>query len=448
MNEIDDIPLVPGGLPLLGHALPLLRDPLGFLAALADRGPLCRLRVAAQQVVVVCDPALAWKVFADDRTYDKGGPFYERSREVAGDGLGTCPHSRHRRQRKLCAPAFRTDRVRGYAGIMVGAIDDTIGGWHDGEVVDVSDELSTMTFAVAVETMFSTSLSQRQIRDVAADLRAIAAGLFRRTVLPGWINGLPTPGNRRYNAAARRVRTLAAEVIAERRADEHDRGDLLSALIRAGGADGETGWSDVELVDQVFTFFLAGAETTASCVLWALYSLDRRPETLRAVQREVDEVLAGRAAAPADLSRLPLVSNVIDETLRLYPPGWLLTRVVASDTELDGVRLPAGSTVAVSPHIIHRNRELYDDPDTFAPERWTDPDLRRKPYLPFGIGARRCIGEQFGRIEAGLTLATVLARWRLSAVAPLPATLPLSQLPAPRALAMRPIRREPSVSPV
>ncbi|QIS23388.1 cytochrome P450 [Nocardia terpenica] len=443
MSTIDSIPVARDGLPFIGHGLSLLKDPLALLTALPEQGALCRIRVGARSVVVVCDPALTWTVLVDDRTFDKGGPFYERSREIAGDGLGTCPHSRHRRQRRLCQPAFRPDRLRSYAGIMSRSIENMVNRWHDGQVLDLGSEVSAVTFGVAARTMFSASLSDRLIRQVATDLGSIAAGLFRRTVLPPWVNRLPTPGSRRYRTTTRRVRRIAASVIAERRADDRDTGDLLSALLRARDPDEtESGaaFTDEELVDQVFTFFLAGAESSAGCVTWALYLLDRHPEVRRRVHAEVDSALTGRTPVLADLPALPMINRVVRETLRLYPPAWLVTRQVSADTELGGVRLPAGTMIAVSPYIIHRRADVYDNPHDFVPDRWDDTAAHRRPYLPFGGGARKCIGEQFGLVEVALALATITARWRLSPTGR-PITMSLTQLPTPRGLQMRVNRR-------
>ncbi|WP_063047386.1 cytochrome P450, partial [Nocardia pseudovaccinii] len=403
-SDLDRIPLAPGGLPLIGHGVKLMRNPLGLLSSLPEHGPMCRIQLGTDTVVFVSDPDLTSQVFVADKVYDKGGPFYARAREIAGDGLGSCPHDKHRRQRRLCQPAFRSDRLPSYVESMTRSIETTVQGWHDGKVIDLGVDLSAMTFRVATLTMFSTSLSDNQIRQFGSDLSAIAHGLLRRTALPAIINRLPTPDNRRYAATTRRVRQLAASVIAERRGDQKDRGDLLSALLEACDEQDGAPFTDSELVDQVFTFFLGGAETTAGCLTWALYLLDRHPEVQRQLHEEVDSVLGGRTATREDLPSLPVTNRIITETLRLYPPTWVLTRQVTADTELGDILLPSGTKIAVSPYVIHRSEQIHEDPVAFRPDRWIDttPHHHRKTFIPFGLGARRCIGEQFGLIEAAL----------------------------------------------
>ncbi|WP_327097033.1 cytochrome P450 [Nocardia vinacea] len=438
-SDLDRIPLVPGGLPLIGHGLALMRNPLGLLSALPEYGPMCRIRLAADTVVFVSDADLTSQVLADDKVYDKGGPFYARAREIAGDGLGSCPHDMHRRQRRLCQPAFGSGRLPSYVSSMTRSIETTAQGWHDGQVIDLGVELSGMTFRIATETMFSTSLSDQQIREFATDLSAIAHGLFRRAALPPIINRLPTPDNRRYDATNRRVRQLAASVIAERRADRKDRGDLLSALLQASDVQDGAQFTDSELIDQVFTFFLGGAETTAGCLTWALYLLDRNRDVQDSLHEEIDSVLGGRPATREDLPSLPLTNRIITETLRLYPPTWVVTRQVTADTKLGDILLPAGTAIAVSPYVIHRSDKLYEDPSAFRPDRWVDttPHHNRKTFIPFGLGARRCIGEQFALIETALALATITGRWRLASSTQRPISMSMTQVPVPDGVQMR-----------
>ncbi len=165
--------------------------------------------------------------------------------------------------------------------------------------------------------------------------------------------------------------------------------------------------------------------------------LGRAPEVEHEVHAEVDRLLTDRTAGFDDLGNLPTVSRVLTETLRMYPAGWLLTRVVSRDTELAGIRLPEGTTVAVSPHIIHRREDIYERANEFTPSRWDDVKPDRTTYIPFGAGARKCIGDQFALTEAGLALATITARWQLTALSDRPVSASLKHLPAPRHLMMR-----------
>ncbi|KAA8886246.1 cytochrome P450 [Nocardia colli] len=433
MSGFESIPIAAGRRLGIGHASEFLNDPIGFISSLASHGPLWRVQLGPQTVVVVCEQGLIRKVLIDDRTFDKGGPFYERTREVAGNGLGTCPHNEHRRQRRLCQSAFRTDRIRGYSTIMASVIENSLAEWRDGKIIDLSSEMTELAVNIAVRTMFSTALDEAAIQEVSHDLDVITQGLFRRTVLPPVISRLPTPGNRRFLHARRRVRRLASDIVAERRAEGVDHGDLLSAFLAARDlGPARTAMTGTELIDQVFTFLLAGAETTASAICWALYSVNIDPELLDELQAEVDSVLAGRAAQFDDLDKLPTVGRVLTETLRMYPPGWMVTRIASRDTELNGCKIPAGTVIAISPHAIQRSSGPYAQSDKFIPDRWRVAGLPTSAYLPFGAGARRCIGDLFALTEAGMVVATITASWRLAPIVRVPGTVSLRDLPAPR----------------
>ncbi|MFF0458619.1 cytochrome P450 [Nocardia africana] len=452
MNSlISPIPAAPHQRVFLGHASGLARDPIGLLSRLAaDDTPLTRIRVGPLQLVLVCDAETAWKVLLDDSTFDKGGPFYERSREVAGNGLGTCPHTQHRRQRRLCRPAFHSNRLPGYDHETSAALRTLLRSWTDGAQVDVVAEMSQLTLDIAVRTMFSGALPEPLIHQAARDVRVIAEGLFRRTLTPAPLHRVPIPANKNFTRSWRRIRSLASELVRERRSGGEDGGDLLSALLFAyglAGADGGATACGDELIDQVFTFLLAGAETTASTLSWALYLLGRSPEVANAVQAEAETAWGGPVSVSNAAVELPILSRVVTETLRLYPPGWLLTRVATKETTLGGFSIPVGTAVVVSPLLIHRQPQQYPEPHAFIPDRWIDKRPDKTAFMPFGAGARRCIGEQFATRTTMLVLATIARSWHLSPVDDAPISITLRDLPGPRRLPMRLTRRETSPTP-
>ncbi|MEV0942031.1 cytochrome P450 [Micromonospora wenchangensis] len=413
------VPLAPGALPLLGHALPLLRDPLAFIRSLAGYPTMVRVRLGPTTALLICDPTLTRHVFVNDRTFDKGGPIYDRIREVIGDGLSTCPYPLHRRQRRLCQPSFHPRRLHGYAAVFGRASDATAGSWHDGQVLDVTREMMTLTTQATMETMFSGSLPAETLRRALADTNTVVSAFFRRMMTPALLRRLPTPAKRRYDQARARLFATITDIVAARRADPTDHADLLSALVAAvdvESRDHEQRLSDSELADQALTFFLGGMETTAITLAWALYLTATHPEIQRRLHAETDTVLAGALPGPEHLPRLDLAARVVTETLRLYPPAWMMTRTVTGEAELDGVRLRRGDTLVLSPYLIHRRPDLYADPTRFDPDRWLDTSPDRASYVPFGAGARKCIGDQFALTEAILALTAVTARWELTPV--------------------------------
>lgn len=413
------VPLAPRALPLLGHALPLLRDPLAFIMSLSKHRTMVRVRLGPSSAVMICDPDLTRQVFLNDRVFDKGGPIYDRIREVIGDGLSTCSYTLHRRQRRLCQPSFHPTRLPGYGAVFARAAELKAESWRDGDVLDITQEMMTLTTRATMETMFSGALPEETMRRALADTATIVSAFFRRMMTPAPLRRLPTPRKRRYDQARKRLSDTIAQIIAERRADPTDRADLLSALVGAvdeESGDGQKQLNDAELADEALTFFLGGMETTAITLAWALHLLATNPDVQHRLQAETDDVLNGDRLDPAHLTSLGLAGRVVTETLRLYPPAWMMTRTVRQDTELGGVRLKGGSTLVLSPYLLHRRPDLYAEPDRFDPDRWLDAQPDRAAYIPFGAGPRKCIGDQFALTESVLALTAVVARWELTPV--------------------------------
>lgn len=439
------IPEAPGAMPILGHALPLIRDPLGFLRSLPLYGKLVQVRLGTYRVAVVCDAELTHQVLVNDRVFDKGGVYIEKVRETVGNGLGTCAHADHRRQRRLLRPAFQRSRVEGYAAIMSEQIEKVLSGWEDGLVIDALAEMQDISARAILATAFSTSLDTAAITRATKDFATISSGLYRRMFLPGFVNRLPTPWNRRYARANGRLREIVLSCVADHRAGGADFGDLLSILMSSRDQESDgAGFADTELVDQAMTFFFAGIETTSTALAWALHQIASDPGLQRRLREEIDGVLGGRSADYADLARLPLTLNVLTETLRTRSPAWLITRTVTTDTVLGKNLLPAGSTLAYSPFLIHHRPDLHPDPERFDPDRWSATDrglADRHATIPFGGGARTCIGDHYGTTQASLVLAAVIAKWELHTMPGTRAEPVLRATLQPRSLRLRVTRR-------
>jgi cytochrome P450 len=440
-NSIRSIPVAPGTLPLFGSALPLLRDPMAFLRTMPARGKLVQLRIGPARAVLVCDPGLTGEVLRNDRTFDKGGPLWDRGREAVGNGIVTCPHSDHRRQRRIVQPAFHPTRMAGYARTMSTHAAIAADSWNEGQILDVITEMKNVTATIAVETMFSAHIESEAKLKVRDDLDTIAAGLYRRMVLPPVLRNLPTAENRRYAGAGIRLRTTLDRIVADRRAERIDHGDLLSGLMAEAN-----GISDSEVGDQVVAFYAAGSETAANTLAWVFHLLDRHPDVEQRIHAEVDSVLTDRIARFEDISQLAYTGRVVTETLRLYPPGWLFSRIATADAELGGYLIPAGTGILLSSYLIHHRADIFEDPERFDPDRWdVNPDQRpaRDGFIPFGAGPRRCIGDRFAMATTTLTLATIVARWRLLSVAKRPVRPALSAALRPRNFRLRATARQP-----
>ncbi|MFB9368310.1 pentalenene oxygenase [Kitasatospora albolonga] len=414
-----EVGTAPGAVPGIGHAWQMMRSPVRFMTSLAAHGDLVRIRIGPSTAYVPCHPELLRRVLTGDQVYDKGGVFYDRARDVAGNGLVTCPHRDHRRQRRLMQGAFTRPQLRHYAGAMRSEIEATTARWRDGQVIDAFPELYGLALRVVARTLWSTALEPELTRGVERAFDTVLNGLFRQMFLPGPLRRLPTPANRRYRSALRHLHEVTQRLIAGyggRPPEAAGELDLLGALLAARDEDGGR-LSEAEVHDQVITVMAAGTETVAATLVWALHRLARHPSVAQELYREIDAVPGGRGAADwEDLPALALTDRVITETLRLHPPGWLFTRLTTTDTELAGVPLPAGSTLVFSPAAVAHDPEAFPHPHEFRPDRWLPEEespLARQAFTSFGAGARKCLGDLFARTEATLALATVLSRWRL-----------------------------------
>jgi cytochrome P450 len=208
---------------------------------------------------------------------------------------------------------------------------------------------------------------------------------------------------------------LVYRIIHERRASGEETGDVLSMLLAARDEAGQ-GMTDRQLRDEVMTLLLAGHDTTALALTWALVLLAQHPDVEARLYAEVHNVLGGRPPTSADAPRLPYVEQVVTETLRLYPSAWAIGREAVRDTQLGGQRIPKGVNVVASPWVLHRDPRFFDAPAAFQPERWANGLAQRLPrfaYVPFGGGQRVCIGNAFAQLEASLVLATIVQRFHL-----------------------------------
>ncbi|MGK5732645.1 cytochrome P450 [Streptomyces sp. URMC 124] len=419
----------PGARPLAGHLPAFYRAPLAFLDALPRHGDLVEVRLGRQPVFVLCHPDLVRRVLTDDRTYDREGPSYRRSRRAMGNGLATCPQAEHRAQRRLMQPAFRADHLARYAAVMRQTIGESVDGWRHGQQIDLGGELFALATKTAVRALFDADLPPAEGRELHAALDTFLKGIYRQSLLP-WAARLPTPGNRRYGRALAHWQAYTARLVDTRRAHSGTGGDgpkdVLSHLLSTRLPDGAP-VADHAVHDQCTALVLAGSETTASALAWSCHLLSHHRDVAEELYAEAHGVLRGRTATAQDVPRLPLTGRVVTEALRLYPPAWLIPRVTTVETELAGRRLPAGSTVVFSPYVIHRRGDLYPEPSRFRPGRWAGEDVPAggpaadrnaslRSYVPFGLGAHRCIGESFALTEATMALATLAARWRLQAV--------------------------------
>ncbi|WP_369193889.1 cytochrome P450 [Streptomyces djakartensis] len=407
----------PGIFPFLSHGIALARRPLEFLNSLPQHGDLVELRLGPRRAWMACHPELVHQVLRDSRTFDKGGPLYDRLGALMGDGLVTCRQNTHRRKRRMLQPAFRRSRITGYADLIAEEAEATCRTWQPGQDVPVSAEMTALTTRVISRVLLSDSLDEATAAEVRDCLTVVVRGLFIRTIAPvDAFFRLPLPANRRYRRAVDRVHAIIDAAIAGRTAGTPG-DDVLGGLLAAGREEGTPAPTPGEIHDHLVTLLLTGVEAPALCLADAFALLARTPEAERRLHKEVDTVLDGRSRpTSADLPRLSYTRCVISETLRHTSPGWLFTRVTTRETELAGCRLPRGATVLYSPYLLHHAPGTFPEPERFLPERWLPgrPTAeQRRAWMPFSAGGRTCLGDEFSLMEATLVLATVAGHRRL-----------------------------------
>jgi cytochrome P450 len=400
-------------LPLVGSALPFLREPLGFLKRMREvHGDVVNVALGPLEATLISHPDLVEDVLVTrNRLWRKDHYLRTSLRPILGEGLLSSEGDFWRRQRRLAQPAFHRDRIATYAAIMVDHARRLAERWRDGETRDVHEDMMRLTLEIVAEALFGAKVGD-QAKDVGDALEAILAIVADPLELffPFW-KKLPFPQRRRFNRAVESLDTIIYGMIEKRRAHGAEDDDLLSMLLEARDEDGSR-MSDRQLRDECMTLFLAGHETTALALSWTWHLLSTHPEARAKLEREIDGVVPSLSALP----ELRYTSNVIAESLRLYPPGWSMGREAIEDLELGGFQIKKGVNVWFCPWAIHRDPRFFDDPDTFRPERWEGDfakTLHRYAYFPFGGGPRLCIGQAFAQMEAILILATLAREFRV-----------------------------------
>ncbi len=396
-------------------------DPLGFLHRMHELyGPVTAHSTERDRVIMISAPELVGEMFlaGEERFTKQGTPDDLMLTPVLGEGLLTTHGEQWRRQRELTAPMFERHRVERFAALMVQEAQALADRWlsrpHGGPV-RVDHDLSGLTLTVIAGALLSGDLSGIG-HGFGEAVDAVNSFMSHGDPLDTPDTDTVLGDEAAYPRAQRLLDGIVAALVRARVALGHDEDgspDLLAALLDA--RDPVTGrpLAGREIHAQVLTMVMAGHETTAKALTWALYLLDRNPEVKRAAQAEVEQALRGRAPTVADLPQLPLCRAVLQEAMRLYPPIWVISRRAASDQELGGWAIPAGSLVCVSPWILHRDPQRWAAPELFDPTRFLDHEsLRRSPYsyFPFGTGPRQCLGRRFAMLEAHLVLATLLTR--------------------------------------
>ena len=396
----------------------LQRDMLYHLTGMhTTHGDNVMVIIGGSQQLITASPGLIRDVLVTKaHAFCKDNDYKDRKRGLArflGNGLLTSDGEFWKRQRKLVSPALHAKRIEAYANTMVRYAQERIATWRDGEQRDIAREMNGITMRIVGKTMFNVEV-RNDIESVHGAMQAIQNAMISAQLMPvpTWI---PTPTELRARQASKTLDEFIYRTVQAWRASGEDKGDLLSMLLLARDDDGNP-MTDEQARDEIATLFLAGHETTANALNWAWMLLAQHPHVAEKLHAELDSVLAGNAPTLADLKRLPYTEQVVKETLRLYPPAYTISRQATQEVEAGGYPIPEGTVITINIYNLHRNPKYWDAPDDFIPERFAkgeDSLTHRYAYLPFGGGARVCIGNSFAMMEAQLLLATIAQRFSL-----------------------------------
>ncbi|MBF6170971.1 cytochrome P450 [Nocardia blacklockiae] len=404
------IPYAPHRFPVLGHAPVLLRRPLPFLRSLTDAGPVVRLRLGPTSAYLVTDPALVRRVLVADAARYTKGLHYRKLAALLGNSLSTTDGRHHRERRRLLQPAFHHRHLPRYADLIRESTLELADGWRAGAVIAIDDAMRELSLTVAARTLCSAAPSAHAIETIRRDLPTVLRGVAWRVLISAPVlERLPLPANRRFTAANRRLRQVVADLVAHYRSAGLDHGDLLSLLLAARDPDTGAGLTDDEIRDELVNLLFAGTETTGNAMAWLWHAVAAHPGV---ADRLRDEARDGSGEYAQRVAR---------ETLRLYPPPWLVSRQTRAATELGGHLLPAGAHVLFSPYALQRHPDHFPDPDVFDPDRWLPgrrAEMSRTAFLAFGAGPQNCVGEGLAMLEITTVATTLAARFRLVPVAP------------------------------
>ncbi len=414
------LPPGPRHLPYIGNLLSLRQDPLNFLRRLERMyGNMATIYVGKNPAVLLFRPEYVRYILVEHpRDFTNQGVLQDANGSDGGfasEGLLTIDGNSHRQQRHAVQPAFHKKRVEGYNTIIQQYTQDLLKTWQSGDTVDLSRDMQALTLRIISKCLFSVDLSS-QLAQIGEAFNGIigSSTSMAEDLLNIHIDN-PVTGYGKRMAAVRQLDMLIYTLIAQRRGDEHESDDVLSMLLSANSGDElEPQLSDKQIHDHLVTFLAAGHETTALSLVWSFYLLAQHPEVRTRLQNELRTVFGDREMNAEELGKVPLLDWVLNESMRLYPPAWLQMRFSTKDIELDGVILPAGTMLIMSQWITHRLPDLWQDADTFQPERWNPANKQSIPpgaYFPFGGGPRTCIGMPLAQQEARIILATVLQNY-------------------------------------
>lgn len=433
-SYVTQLPSYPPG-PTGQYPLALMRriqkEPLIALRQIADQyDGFARFRTGPWNVYLVAHPNPVREILRDQqRSFSKNTFTYNMVKSVAGPGLLTLSGEEWRTRRRLMQPIFSKTRIDKLDEIVTAATERMLTQWQSavdmGMHVDAGEAMNELTLGIAAKAFFDVEIDQSREIQMATNIHSTQFSNQVRSPLAAiWgLLGLPTITGPKFRHAHHILQQAVRQIIEEMRQPENNSDALVAQLACATHEDTGIGLTDADLQTEVLTLLIAGHETSAKLLTWALYLLSRHEEVFARLQTEIRYNLQDKIPSAADVAELPFLNQVIDETLRLYPSAWAFSRRCEENVSICGFHVPKGARILVSPYLLHRHPEFWPNPDTFDPNRFSSNIKETSPahaFIPFGAGPRQCIGKRFALVETRLILAQIAARFTIRAASQAP----------------------------
>jgi cytochrome P450 len=412
----------PPGSPLLGHIPQWRKDPLKLVTEAARLGDVVRLQLPGR-TFLLNHPKHVKHVLQDNHTNYVKGWVFDRIKPYWGESLLTAEGDTWRKQRLRVQPSFKREHTTGFAPIITRRTTDLLDRWERavdsrGEVV-LYDEMTQLALVIITDVLFGVELwsdVSKMTSAVQTALRVLKTRVAALAPLPLWV---PTPDNLRFNQAMRTLNQGVDAIVEQTRRDAKASRSFVATLMEARDSESGERMTDEQLHYEVIGMLQQGHDTIGETLAWTFYLLSLHPEIERKLHAEVTRVLGGRVPVVADLEQLKYATMVVHESLRIIPPVWIIPRDALKDDEIGGFKIPAKSTVLLSPYLTHRHPEFWENPEAFDPERFLPERAKGRPrhaYFPFGGGPRLCMGLDMAIMETLLILAMVVQRFQVHLV--------------------------------
>ena len=417
-----EAPGVPGRLPIAGHILKWRKDPVALLADAARRSDVVRLGLPGDTFLLTHPKHVKHVLQDNNQNYVKGWVF-DRIRPYWGESLLTAEGDVWRQQRRRVQPSFKREHTHGFAPIVTARTAEMLARWEkhasSKQELALYSEMTELALVIIGDVLFGVDL-WTDAAEMARAAQSALVVLKRRVAalapLPLWV---PTADNRRFNGAMRMLNDRIATIVERKRTAGETGGSFLTMLMSARDAETGAVMSDRQLHEEILGMLQQGHDTVGESLAWTWYLLSLHPEVERKLHLEITQVLGDRVPTVADLPQLPYATMVLQESLRLYPPVWVIPRDAIHDDQIGGYRVPAGSTILLSPYLTHRHPDFWENTEAFDPDRFLPARSQGRPkhaYFPFGGGPRLCMGVDMAMMEMLLITAMVVQRYQIHLV--------------------------------